>query len=116
MTPGDSEITVERLGEIIELTLELAEEIPEEIGHQLEGLFVDPIIDWLFRSRFLLAGGSWGIPALVPPVPQAADELVREGEACASAGGSLLNLYLGKVQCFSPVGLLHRLRFEVAEA
>ena len=32
MTPGDSEITVERLGEIIELTLELAEEIPEEIG------------------------------------------------------------------------------------
>ncbi len=32
MTPGDSEITVERLQEIIELTLELEEEIPEEIG------------------------------------------------------------------------------------
>ncbi len=32
MTPGDSQITVERLQEIIELTLELEEEIPEEIG------------------------------------------------------------------------------------
>ena len=32
MTPGYSEITVERLREIIELALELEEEIPEEIG------------------------------------------------------------------------------------
>ncbi len=32
MTPGDSEITVERLQEITEPTLELEEEIPEEIG------------------------------------------------------------------------------------
>ncbi len=30
MTPGDSEITVERLQEIIELTLDL--ELPEELG------------------------------------------------------------------------------------
>ena len=32
MTPGDSQITVERLREIIELTLESEEEIAEEIG------------------------------------------------------------------------------------
>ena len=45
MTPGDSEITVERLGEIIELTLELAEEIPEEIGLVVQEL-VEEVV-WL---------------------------------------------------------------------
>ncbi len=36
MTPGDSEITVERLQEIIELTLEL--EPPEELGLAIQEL------------------------------------------------------------------------------
>ena len=36
MTPGDSEITVERLQEIIELTLEL--EPPEELGIAVQEL------------------------------------------------------------------------------
>ncbi len=38
MTPGDSEITVERLQEIIELTLELEEDVPEEIGLAIQEL------------------------------------------------------------------------------
>ena len=38
MTPGDSEITVERLQEIIDLTLELEEDIPEEIGLAIQEL------------------------------------------------------------------------------
>ena len=38
MTPGDSELTVERLQEIIQLTLELEEEIPEEIGLAVQEL------------------------------------------------------------------------------
>ncbi len=59
MTPGDSEITVERLQEIIELTLELEEEIPEEIGIVL--IAFDPeagdrqggeIVAWLEETGF----------------------------------------------------------------
>ena len=41
MTPGDSEITVERLQEIIELTRELEKEIPEEIGLAVRELVAD---------------------------------------------------------------------------
>jgi hypothetical protein len=50
MTPGDSEITVERLGEIIELTLELAEEIPEEIG-----LVVQELVEEVVRLQLRVA-------------------------------------------------------------
>ena len=50
MTPGDSEITVERLGEIIELTLELAGEIPEEIG-----LVVQELVEEVVRLQLRVA-------------------------------------------------------------
>ena len=50
MTPGDSEITVERLGEIIERTLELAEEIPEEIG-----LVVQELVEEVVRLQLRVA-------------------------------------------------------------
>ncbi len=43
MTPGDSEITVERLQEIIELTLELEKEIPEEIGLAVQELVEEAV-------------------------------------------------------------------------
>ena len=43
MTPGDSEITVERLREIIELAPELEEEIPEEIGLAVQELVEEVI-------------------------------------------------------------------------
>ena len=43
MTPGDSEITVERLQEIIDLTLELEEDIPEEIGLAIQELMEEVV-------------------------------------------------------------------------
>ena len=46
MTPGDSEITVERLGEIIELTRELAEEI---------GLVVQELVEEVVRLQLRVA-------------------------------------------------------------
>ena len=50
MTPGDSEITVERLQEIIELTLELEEEIPDEIG-----LAIQELVEEVFRLQLRVA-------------------------------------------------------------
>ena len=50
MTPGDSEITVERLQEIIELTLELEKEIPEEIG-----LAVQELVEEVVRLQLRVA-------------------------------------------------------------
>ncbi len=41
MTPGDSEITVERLREIIELTLEM--EPPEELGIAIQELMQEVV-------------------------------------------------------------------------
>ena len=55
MTPGDSEITVERLQEIIELTLELEEEIPEEIGIIVQELVEEVVrlqLRRICRSRY----------------------------------------------------------------
>ncbi len=49
MTPGDSQITVERLQEIIELTLEL-EEVPEEIG-----IVVQELVEELVRLQLRVA-------------------------------------------------------------
>ena len=54
MTPGDSEITVERLGEIIELTLELAGEIPEEIPEEI-GLVVQELVEEVVRLQLRVA-------------------------------------------------------------
>ena len=48
MTPGDSEITVERLQEIIELTLEL--EPPEELG-----LAVQELVEEVVRLQLRVA-------------------------------------------------------------
>ena len=50
MTSGDSEITVERLKEIIDLTLELQEEIPEEIG-----LVVQELVEEVVRLQLRVA-------------------------------------------------------------
>ncbi len=50
MTPSDSEITVERLKEIIDLTLELQEEIPEEIG-----LVVQELVEEVVRLQLRVA-------------------------------------------------------------
>ena len=50
MTPGDSEITVERLQEIIEQTLELEEEIPREIG-----LAVQELVEEVVRLQLRVA-------------------------------------------------------------
>ena len=52
MTPGDSEITVERLQEIIELTLELEKVIPEEIGLAVQEL-VEGLVPALRYSPML---------------------------------------------------------------
>ena len=63
MTPGDSEITVERLQEIIELTLELEEEIPEEIGLAIQEL-VEEVVQLQLRVadlvRFIESEGEEG--------------------------------------------------------
>ena len=63
MTPGDSEITVERLQEIIELTLELEEEIPEEIGLAIQEL-VEEVVRLQLRVadlvRFIESEGEEG--------------------------------------------------------
>ena len=48
MTPGDSEITVERLQEIIELTLEL--EPPEELG-----LAIQELVEEVYRLQLRVA-------------------------------------------------------------
>ena len=48
MTPGGSEITVERLQEIIDLTLEL--EIPEEIG-----IAVQELVEQVVRLQLRVA-------------------------------------------------------------
>jgi len=53
MTPGDSEITVERLQEIIELTLELEEEITEEIGLAIQEL-VEEVVQRQLRVADLV--------------------------------------------------------------
>ena len=53
MTPDDSEITVERLQEIIELTLELEEEIPEEIGLAIQEL-VEEVVQLQLRVADLV--------------------------------------------------------------
>ena len=53
MTPGDSEITVERLQEIIELTLELEEEIPDEIGLAIQEL-VEEVVRLQLRVADLM--------------------------------------------------------------
>ena len=50
MTPGDSQITVERLREIIELTLESEEEIPEEIG-----IIVQELVEEVVRLQLRVA-------------------------------------------------------------
>ena len=50
MAPGDSEITVERLQEIIELTLELEPDIPEEIG-----LAVQELVEEVVRLQLRVA-------------------------------------------------------------
>ncbi len=51
MTPGDSEITVERLQEIIELTLDL--EPPEELGLAVQEL-VEEVIRFQLRVADLV--------------------------------------------------------------
>ena len=48
MPPGDSEITVERLQEIIELTLDL--EPPEELG-----LAIQELVEEVFRLQLRVA-------------------------------------------------------------
>ncbi len=50
MTPDDSEITVERLREIIDLALELEEEISEEIG-----LIVQKFVEEVVRLQLRVA-------------------------------------------------------------
>jgi len=63
MTPGDSEITVERFQEIIELTLELEKEIPEEIGLAVQEL-VEEVVRLQLRVadlvRFIESEGEEG--------------------------------------------------------
>ncbi len=63
MAPGDSEITVERLQEIIELTLELEKEIPEEIGLAVQEL-VEEVVRLQLRVadlvRFIESEGEEG--------------------------------------------------------
>ena len=63
MTTGDSEITVERLQEIIELTLELEKEIPEEIGLAVQEL-VEEVVRLQLRVadlvRFIESEGEEG--------------------------------------------------------
>ncbi len=64
MTPGDSQITVERLREIIELTLESEEEIPEEIGIIVQEL-VEEVVRLQLRVADLFMHGicwSWSAP------------------------------------------------------
>lgn len=50
MTPSGSEITVERLQEIIDLTLELEMEIPEEIG-----IAVQELVEQVVRLQLRVA-------------------------------------------------------------
>ncbi len=61
MTPGDSEITVERLQEIIELTLEL--EPPEELGLAIQEL-VEEVVRLQLRVadlvKFIESEGGGG--------------------------------------------------------
>ena len=63
MTLGDSEITVERLQEIIDLTLELEEDIPEEIGLAIQEL-VEEVVRLQLRVadlvRFIETEGNEG--------------------------------------------------------
>ena len=63
MTPGDSEITVERLQEIIDLTLELEEDIPEEIGLAIQEL-MEEVVQLQLRVadlvRFIETEGNEG--------------------------------------------------------